>query len=76
MNFKSLVNKVSNKFDQISSAVPEIARDSIKIEAEFMWLQLGVMSPEGIEIATQRGINCIVDLCIKIEHARRTGNSN
>ncbi len=25
MNFKSLVNKVSNKFDQISSAVPEIA---------------------------------------------------
>ena len=50
--------------------------DSIKIEAEFMWLQLGVINQEGIKIATKKGINCIVDLCIKIEHARYTGNSN
>lgn len=78
--YSSLLD-IKDKIDVVdvfreSSAVPEIARDSIKIEAEFMWLQLGVISPEGIEIATQRGINCIVDLCIKIEHARHIGNSN
>ena len=59
-----------------SSAVPQIANDSIKIEAKFMWLQLGVINQEGIKIATKKGINCIVDLCIKIEHARYTGNGN
>ena len=59
-----------------SSAVPEIARDSIKIEAEFMWLQLDVISEEGLEIASKRGINCIVDLCIKIEHAKFIGNKD
>ena len=59
-----------------SSAVPQIASDSIKFEAEFMWLQLGVINEEGIKIATKKGINCIVDLCIKIEHARYIGNSN
>ena len=78
--YSSLLD-IKDKIDVVnvfreSSVVPEIARDSVKIEAEFMWLQLGVISPEGIEIATQRGINCIVDLCIKIEHARHIGNSN
>ena len=78
--YSSLLD-IKDKIDVVnvfreSSVVPEIARDSVKIEAEFMWLQLGVISSEGIEIATQRGINCIVDLCIKIEHARYTGNGN
>ena len=59
-----------------SSVVPEIARDSVKIEAEFMWLQLGIISEEGLEIASKRGINCIVDLCIKIEHAKHIGNKD
>ena len=78
--YSSLLD-IKDKIDVVnvfreSSAVPQIANDSIKIEAEFMWLQLGVISSEGIEIATQRGINCIVDLCIKIEHARYTGNGS
>ena len=78
--YSSLLD-IKDKIDVVnvfreSSIVPEIARDSIKIEAEFMWLQLGVISSEGIEIATQRGINCIVDLCIKIEHARHIGSRN
>jgi predicted CoA-binding protein len=78
--YSSLLD-IKDKIDVVnvfreSSAVPQIAYDSIKIEAEFMWLQLDVISSEGTEIATQRGINCIVDLCIKIEHARYIGNSN
>ena len=78
--YSSLLD-IKDKIDVVnvfreSSAVPQIARDSIKIETEFMWLQLGVISSEGIEIATQRGINCIVDLCIKIEHAKYIGNKD
>ena len=72
--YSSLLD-IKDKIDVVnvfreSSAVPQIVYDIIKIEAEFMWLQLDVISSEGIEIAAQRGINCIVDLCIKIEHAK------
>ena len=72
---------IKDKIDVVNvfreaSAVPQIANDSIKIEAEFMWLQLGVINQEGIKIATNKGINCILDLCIKIEHAKHIGNKH
>ena len=78
--YSSLLD-IKDKIDVVnvfreSSVVPEIARDSVKIEAEFMWLQLGIISEEGLEIASKRGINCIVDLCIKIEHAKHIGNKD
>ena len=78
--YSSLLD-IKDKIDVVnvfreSSVVPEIAWDSVKIEAEFMWLQLGVISEEGLEIASKRGINCIVDLCIKIEHAKYIGNKD
>ena len=78
--YSSLLD-IKDKIDVVnvfreSSAVPQIVYDIIKIEAEFMWLQLDVISSEGIEIAAQRGINCIVDLCIKIEHAKYICNKH
>jgi uncharacterized protein len=53
-----------------SAAVLQIAEESVKISAEYLWLQLGVISAEGISIAAQGGIKCIVDRCLKIEHVR------
>jgi predicted CoA-binding protein len=53
-----------------SSAVPEIAEAAVAIGAKFLWLQLGVISAQGIAIAEAGGVQCIVDKCIKIEHAR------
>tara|TARA_B100001063_G_scaffold243937_1_gene275617 strand:+ start:878 stop:1321 length:444 start_codon:yes stop_codon:yes gene_type:complete len=78
--YSSLLD-IKDKIDVVnvfreSSAVPQIVYDILKIEAEFMWLQLDVISSEGIEIAAQRGINCIVDLCIKIEHAKYICNKH
>jgi len=78
--YSSLLD-IKDKIDVVnvfreSSAVPQIAYDIIKIEAEFMWLQLDVISQDGLEIASRGGINCIVDLCIKIEHARHIGDRN
>ena len=55
------------------SAVPEIAQDSVAIGASFMWLQFGVISPSGVAIAEEGGLHCIVDRCLKIEHARFQG---
>ncbi len=55
------------------SAVPEIARQAVASGAKFLWLQFGVISEEGIEIARSGGMEVIVDKCIKIEHARYRG---
>ncbi len=55
------------------SAVPAIAEETVAIGAKYLWLQFGVISPEGVAIAEQGGVECIVDRCIKIEHARYLG---
>ena len=55
------------------SAVPEIARQAVASGAKFLWLQFGVISEEGIDIALAGGMEVIVDRCIKIEHARYRG---
>ena len=55
------------------SAVPEIATEAVAISAKYLWLQFGVISPEGVAIAEAGGLQCIVDKCIKIEHARYMG---
>ena len=51
-------------------AVPEIAEQAVQIGAQGLWLQLGVISPRGIEIAEAGGLDVVVNLCIKLEHAR------
>ena len=55
------------------SAVPDIATEAVARGAEFLWLQFGVISEEGVRIAEAGGMKCIVDRCIKIEHARYMG---
>ena len=55
------------------AAVPDIARQAVATGAKFLWLQFGVISEEGIEIALAGGMEVIVDRCIKIEHARYRG---
>jgi predicted CoA-binding protein len=54
-------------------AVPDIAREAADIGARFLWLQFGVISPEGAGIATAAGMKVVMDRCIKIEHARYKG---
>ena len=52
------------------SAVPDIAAESVRIGADFLWLQYDVISDAGVAIAEAGGVRCIVDRCIKVEHAR------
>ncbi|MGA7669058.1 MAG: CoA-binding protein [Nitrolancea sp.] len=53
--------------------VPEIAREAVKVVAKALWLQFGVISPEGAEIARQGGLQVVMDRCMKVEHARSVG---
>jgi len=54
-------------------AVPGIAQEAVDIGAGAMWLQFGVISPEGAEIAQNGGVDVVMDRCMKVEHARHLG---
>ena len=56
-----------------SDAVPGIAREAVQIGARALWLQFGVISREGADIAEQGGLQVVVDRCMKVEHARNMG---
>ena len=51
-------------------AVPPIAEEAVQIGAKAMWLQLGVISPQGATIAERGGLTVVMDLCIMVEHRR------
>lgn len=53
-----------------AEAVPPIAAEAVAIGAQCLWLQLGVISPEGAAIASDGGLDVVMDRCTKIEHAR------
>jgi uncharacterized protein len=54
-------------------AVPEIAEEAVAAGADALWLQYGVISPEGAEIAARGGLDVVMDRCLKVEHARYMG---
>ncbi|MBT6682570.1 MAG: CoA-binding protein [Chloroflexi bacterium] len=53
-----------------SEHVPDIAREAAEINAKILWTQLGVISPEGAEIAEAAGLKVVMDRCTAIEHRR------
>ncbi len=53
-----------------SDAVPGIAREAVAAGARCLWLQLGVISEEGAQIALAGGMSVVMDRCNMIEHAR------
>ena len=52
---------------------PAISRDAVRIGAESLWLQLGVVSDEAATIAGGSGLQVVMDRCIKLEHQRLFG---
>jgi uncharacterized protein len=54
-------------------AVPAIAIEAVAAGAGALWLQFGVVSREGAEIARAGGLRVVVDRCLKVEHARHLG---
>jgi predicted CoA-binding protein len=54
-------------------ALPEIAREAVKIHAAALWCQYGVINTDGAQIAENGGMTVIMDRCLKVEHARYLG---
>ena len=58
---------------QRSEGVPPIARSAVDIGARVLWLQLGVVNEEAASIATEGGLEVVMNHCMKIEHGRLLG---
>ena len=59
-----------------SEEIPALAREAVDIGARVLWLQLGVESEEGAEIARAGGLEVVSNRCMKIEYARLFGGLN
>lgn len=52
-----------------SEFLPEIAKETVEINANVFWAQLGVENDEAYEILKDQDIKVIMDRCIKVEQA-------
>ena len=50
-----------------------IARQAIAIGAKCLWQQIGVKNVEAARLASEAGLDVVMDRCVKIEHARLFG---
>lgn len=46
---------------------PPIAQEAVAIGAKVLWLQLGIVNEEASTIASEGGLQVIMDRCIKVE---------
>lgn len=53
--------------------IPAIAREAVDVEADALWLQLGVLSPEGAALAAEGGLDVVMDRCLAVEHREVVG---
>ncbi len=56
--------------------MPALARDAAAKGAKVLWMQLGIRSDEAARIASDAGLDVVMDRCVKIEHARIMGGLN
>ena len=50
-----------------------LAREAIAKNAKVLWMQLGIRNDEAAKIASDAGLDVVMDRCVKIEHARLMG---
>ena len=53
--------------------VPEIVAQAIARGVGAVWLQLGIVDHASAAAARRAGVGVVMDLCIKVEHARLLG---
>src|SRR5690625_722191 len=56
--------------------LPTVAQEAVDIGAKTLWLQLGSWNEEAADIATQGGLEVIMDRCLKIEQDRKSTRLN
>jgi predicted CoA-binding protein len=53
---------------------PDVARQAVAIGAKALWLQEGIVNDEAAGIAIDGGLDLVMGICIKKEHARLEGD--
>ena len=53
-----------------------LAQQAIAKRAKVLWMQLGIRNDEAAAIASDAGLDVVMDHCVKIEHARILGQLN
>ena len=53
-----------------SKEVLDIAKDTVKIKAKVLWLQLGIRSEEAKKITEENKIEYVEDKCTKMEYQK------
>jgi len=56
-----------------SDDLPEVAADAVAVGAKVFWAQLGLWNDDAAQIATDGGLDVVMNRCTKIEHARFAG---
>jgi predicted CoA-binding protein len=59
-----------------SEEIPPLARDAIAIGAKVLWMQLGIRNDEAARLASDAGLDVVMNRCVKIEYARLMGGLN
>ena len=59
-----------------SADIGPIAEQAVAIGARVLWQQIGVKNEEAAARAQAAGLDCVMDRCVKIEHARLFGGLN
>ena len=62
-------------FRKTADVLP-VAREAIAIGARVFWQQLGVKNEEAAALARSKGLETVMDRCVKIEHGRLFGGLN
>ncbi len=53
--------------------IPALARQAIEIGAKVLWMQLGIVNEEAARVASDAGLDVVMNRCMKIEYARLFG---
>ncbi|BFT73218.1 CoA-binding protein [Paenibacillus sp. P36] len=59
---------IVNVFRRADQVVP-VAEEAVQIKAKVFWLQLEIVNEEAARIASEGGLEVIMDRCIKVEDA-------
>jgi predicted CoA-binding protein len=62
-------------FRRTADVMP-VAEDAVAVGARVLWQQLGVKNLAAAELARARGMDAVMDRCMKIEHGRLFGGLN